>query len=185
MEVKQKILIDELISIVNKAIKTLEDFKQQEIGNLHLKKNNNEWSVLECLEHLNMYGNFYLPAIENALLKAKDTNENAIFKGGIIGNYFANLMKPKNGIITKMKTPKDKNPEHLKLNHTTIDMQLKQLQNLSTLLHQSKAINLTTSKTAISLTKIIKLRLGDTLKFVVYHIERHIIQAERMLKANL
>jgi len=48
------------------------------------------------------------------------------------------------------------------------------------LLIQAKAINLVKAKTPVSLTRLLKLRLGDTLRFLVYHIERHVLQAERI-----
>ena len=79
-----------------------------------------------------------------------------------------------------MKTPKDKNPLNTKLSVTVVDRLLKQLEKLKILLSQSTTVNLTNLKTAISLTKLIKLRLGDTLRFFVYHIERHILQAQNI-----
>ncbi|MGB3549023.1 MAG: hypothetical protein WBA17_18760 [Saprospiraceae bacterium] len=35
------------------------------------------------------------------------------------------------------------------------------------------------TKTAVSITKLIRLRLGDTLRVVVYHNQRHVAQALR------
>jgi hypothetical protein len=89
-------------------------------------------------------------------------------------------MKAKNGKIKKMKTPKDKDPLNSSLSIKSIDRQLKQLEKLKILLAQSRTVNLTKMKTAISLTKLIKLRLGDTLRFVVYHIVRHILQGQNI-----
>jgi hypothetical protein len=43
---------------------------------------------------------------------------------------------------------------------------------------KAQKVDLTKVKTAISLSKFIKLRLGDTLRFLVYHNERHILQAQ-------
>lgn len=43
-------------------------------------------------------------------------------------------------------------------------------------------MDLTKTKASISLTRLIKLRLGDTLRFFTYHIERHVLQAERICK---
>ncbi len=148
---------------------------------MNYKKNSNEWSVFECLEHLNLYGEFYLPEIEKTLLNRSVINQNAVFKSGIIGNYFANLMKDNKGKTKKIKTPKDKDPINSNLSFGTIVILLMQLERLKILLEASRKVDLTQVKTAISLTKILKLRLGDTLRFVVYHIERHILQAKRNL----
>lgn len=181
MKIEQNLLIDELVVLVEQAIQSTKEFERLTEISLNYKKNSNEWSVFECLEHLNLYGEFYLPEIEKNLLESSSINQNAIFKSGIIGNYFANLMKENKGEIKKMKTPKDKNPINSNLSFGTIVIFLMQLERLKILLETSRKVDLTNVKTAISLTKVIKLRLGDTLRFVVYHIERHILQAKNNL----
>ncbi len=178
MQIEQNLLIDELLALTDKALEATKKFKELSDSDLNAKKNSQAWSILECLEHLNLYGDFYLPEIEKQLLENTSKLENAVFKSGIIGNYFASLMKIRDGKIKKMKTPKDKDPSNSILSVTTIDRLLKQLERLKKLLNQSRTANLTKVKTAISLTKLIKLRLGDTLRFFVYHIERHILQAQ-------
>ncbi|MCB0641832.1 MAG: DinB family protein, partial [Phaeodactylibacter sp.] len=35
---------------------------------LNFKPDSTSWSILECLEHLNRYGDFYLPEVERQLL---------------------------------------------------------------------------------------------------------------------
>jgi len=55
---------------------------------------------LECLEHLNVYDEFYLPEIEKTINSAKNKSE-FIFKSGILGNYFAESMIPKTYINKK------------------------------------------------------------------------------------
>jgi hypothetical protein len=179
MKIEQNKVIDELIASIDQAIEAVNSFKLLSEINVKYKKNTNEWSILECLEHLNLYGEFYLPEIEKQIAESSYKNQNTIFKSGIIGNYFANLMKGNNGQIKKMKTPKDKDPLNSNLSVTTVLFLLMQLEKLKNLLEESRKVDLTKVKTAISLTNFIKLRLGDTLRFVVYHIERHILQAQR------
>jgi hypothetical protein len=91
-------------------------------------------------------------------------------------------MEVKDGKIKKMKSPKDKNPSRTALSITTINRFLKQQEQLLNLLQRSRGIDLTRTKTAISLSKFIRLRLGDTLRFYTYHIERHVWQAEGVMK---
>ncbi|MBK8704565.1 MAG: DinB family protein [Saprospiraceae bacterium] len=179
MQIRQDLLIDELLALTEKAIESANTFKKLPLRELNFKKTSEEWSILECIEHLNLYGDFYLPEIENQLLKSTTKSNNLIFKSGILGNYFANLMKANNGKITKMKSPKDKNPSNSELSILTIERFIKQLEKLKSLLQQSRTVDLTKLKAAISLTKFIKLRLGDTFRFLIYHIERHILQAQR------
>lgn len=182
MQIEQDVLINELLDITDKAIAAARQFRTLGEADLHFRKSANEWSILECLEHLNLYGDFYLPEIEKQLLNGNTGSKNQVFKSGLLGNYFANLMKVNNGKIKKMQSPRDKNPLHSTLSITTIDRQLKQLEKLKLLLHRSRSADLTTLKTPISLTRLIKLRLGDTFRFVIYHIDRHIVQAQRNLQ---
>lgn len=173
-------LLTELINRSKRALKTVSEYRSLNEALLNRKPDAESWSKLECLEHLNLYGDFYLPEIERNILQAKRPSWH-VFKSGVIGNYFAKLMLPKeNGAIKKMKSPEDKNPAKSDLSITTVERFVKQQEHLLRLLEMAKLVDLTHTKTAISISKMIKLRLGDTLRFYVYHIERHVAQAERI-----
>lgn len=178
MQIENKILVNELLLIIENSIQEATKFKTLPESQLNFKVAAEKWSILECFEHLNLYGDFYLPEIEKRILENKNIGKSLVFKSGILGNYFANLMKEKNGKIKKMKTPKDKNPINSKLTMISIDRFLKQAERIKTLLKDAENLNLSKVKTSISLSRFIKLRLGDTFRFYVYHIERHVKQAE-------
>lgn len=184
MQLETKALIQELLTLSHQSTKVVTQFKSLPLEDLNFRETENSWSVLQCLEHLNKYGEYYLPEIEKQILNNPIQSEAKPFKSGVLGNYFANLMQVKNGQVKKMKSPKDKAPSNSTLNTLTIDKFLKQQERLIQLLTDAQAIDLTKAKTPISLTKWIKLRLGDTLRFYVYHIDRHIIQAQKALKAK-
>ncbi len=181
MQIENNQLIDDLLRRMESCKRTVKEFEILPLNRLQFK-NGERWSVLECLEHLNLYGDFYLVEIEKQIITNPRKNISTKFKSGILGNYFANLMEVKDGKITKMKSPKDKNPSNSHLSITTISRFLKQQERLVSLLNQCRSIDLTKTKAAISLTNLIKLRLGDTLRFYCYHIERHVFQAERALE---
>ncbi|MBK9731698.1 MAG: DinB family protein [Chitinophagaceae bacterium] len=183
MTIESNLLIHDLSERLEKATAKVNQLKSMQPKKLNFRKSAETWSALECIEHLNLYGDFYLPEMEKQILSQKKGTASTVFKSGLLGNYFANLMLIKNGKMKKMKTLKDKNPMYTHLSITTIDRFLKQLERLISLLQQAKDINLTRTKSAISLSKYIRLRLGDTLRFVIYHIERHIAQAERSVEA--
>lgn len=180
MQIETHLLIEDLLDRTERATKAVKRFKELSIEHLNFKGSATEWSVLECIEHLNLYGDFYLVEIEQQILAYNGIAPSNVFKSGLLGNYFANLMQVKDGKVNKMKSPKDKNPINSSLTPTTIDRFLKQQERLKSLLIQSQHVDLTKTKTAISLTRMIHLRLGDTFRFLVYHIERHVLQAERI-----
>lgn len=173
-------LIEELLIITENAIRDAKLFRELPESRLNFKENPEKWSILECIEHLNRYGIFYLPELEKAVLTHRTKDPFPVYRSGLLGNYFANLMKVKDGKMTRMKTPGDKNPAGSKLSVITIDQFLKQLETLKSLLTQAGRSDLTKAKVPISLTRFIRLRLGDTFRIFVYHIERHIFQAKRV-----
>ena len=180
MQSDNNTLIEELLTITESATSAAKGFRELNESQLNFKEGPEKWSVLECIEHLNMYGDFYLPEIEKAILQNNVKQGPRIYKSGLIGNWFANLMKVKNGKIFKVKTPGDKNPLGSQLTLLTIDRFLKQQELLKSLLEQARTRDLTHARVPISLTKLVKLRLGDTFRFLVYHIERHIAQASKI-----
>lgn len=179
MKISSDQLIKDLMVKVAESAEAAKGFKTLSTEKLNFKQNEDTWSILECIEHLNLYGDFYLPEIEARILSQKLNSNKEIFKSGLIGNYFANLMLVKDGKLKKMKSPKDKNPANSVLTLSTFERFLKQMDKLTSLLQQSANVNLTTTKTSISISKQIKLRLGDTFRVLIYHIDRHILQAKR------
>ena len=182
MKFNREQLIDELLFLTADSTEKVMQFRNLETEELNFKETSEKWSILECIEHLNLYGDFYLPEIERRILGQANAPDATVFSSGLIGNYFAGLMQVKNGKITKMKSPKDKNPGHSELTTMTQDRFFKQQDSLTRLLNQARKIDLTRAKASISLTPLIKLRLGDTFRFYVYHIERHVIQAGNVMK---
>ncbi|MCP9751159.1 DinB family protein [Ferruginibacter sp. HRS2-29] len=183
MKIKIDRLTKELNLLLEKAIadaKTLKGFSEKE---LNQRASDTSWSALECIQHLNLYGDFYLPEIEKTIeLKRYPAVYMEEFKTGWLGNYFANLMKASSGNIKKMKSPKDKNPIHSSLNITTIDRFIKQLEKMQALLLQAKKVDLAKTRIPTSLSAMIKLKLGDTFRFLIYHIERHMLQAMKAIE---
>jgi DinB superfamily len=182
MKITSQNLIADLIERANAVIAQAELFKQQSDESLNWKQNPESWSVLECIEHLNLYGHFYLPEIEMRI-KNTTSKPDELFKSGWLGNYFANTMLPKEK-LNKMKTFKDKNPINSNLNRKVLDAFVEQQRKMLELLSRASNVSLNKTKTAISITTWIQLKLGDTFRFVIYHNQRHIEQAKKVLLAQ-
>mgnify|MGYP006205217501 CR=1 FL=1 len=169
-------LTQALIETAQKVLNQVEELKNEDIYTLTWKENQNSWSILECLEHLNLYGDYYLPEIEKSIKLNGSKNEKE-FKSGILGNYFAKSMLPK-GKLNRMKTFRDKNPLNAKLDKTVIDRFINQQMTLIELLNKSRQVSLNEVKIKISIARLIKLKLGDTFQFVINHHLRHLKQIE-------
>ena len=172
-------LIDELQKITEENIQFTENLLNQPDEKLNFRLSEKSWSILECLEHLNRYGIFYIPEIRKRI-ENSDTKSTEIFNSGILGNYFANSMLPKEKLNT-MKTFESMNPIHSKLDKCVLNEFITQQKQMIHLLNEAKNIDLNKVKTSISITNLIKLKMGDTFRFVIYHNLRHIKQSKRNL----
>lgn len=180
MKIATQQLIEDLIERTENLISRTKAFKKLPLEKLNHKTNPEKWSVLECIAHLNLYGDYYNPEIRKSI-KTSSTKPAKLYKAGFLGNYFTNSMLPKTKLI-KMKTFKDKNPVGSKLGLEVIQKFIAQQKEFIELLTLSNKVNISKTRTAISISKILKLKLGDTFRFNAAHNERHIQQAEKATK---
>ncbi|HTN17330.1 MAG TPA: DinB family protein [Chitinophagaceae bacterium] len=181
MTIESKQLLDQLQALSIQATDSAHRFQALTDQQLNFKPEASKWSILECLDHLNQYGDYYLPEIEQQM-KASRRGAAAVFKSGVLGNYFANAMRAQNGKIKTMKSPKDKEPAASGLGRQTIECFLTQQEHLQKLLLLARRKDLNKIRISISLNRYIRIRLGDTFRFYSYHIERHISQANRNIQ---
>lgn len=178
MRTENKIeLIDRLEQEVDRQLEiVVNQFQSLSEAKLLQSSKTGCWSIAQNLKHLNMYFEYYIPQIERALAEATKSNSEIEFKSTWLGSYFTKSMDYRTS--KKIKAFKDYIPD-LDLNTAKVISEF--IEHQETLLQQirkSKDYNLSKIKIAISLTKLIKLRLGDVFQFVVMHNERHIVQAQ-------
>ncbi len=180
MKTSSEDLILDLTDRTRYHISQVELFRQHPVEELKWKSNPNSWSVLECIEHLNMYGDYYLPVMEREIVR-NSSPAKVYYKPGLLGNYFANMMLPGER-SRKVKTLKDKDPNGSNLDKKTLDRFLVQQEKTLELLNNARTHNLNKIKIPISIATWIKLNLGDTFRVVIYHNLRHIEQARGVLE---
>lgn len=157
-----------------------QDFLALESFTLNQRPRPDAWNALECLAHLNHYGDYYLPEIQRRIKETKHDKPTETFTSSWLGNKFAAGMKPGEE-TTKITTFKSADPRnHGKdFNYDTVREFIRQQEEMLDLLQQAAKVNLTRTKTGISISNLIKLRLGDTLRVVIYHNWRHVEQAQK------
>lgn len=190
MKGRQEDLINDLERRVQVGIEKVAHWKEQPQESWKAKPAPEAWNALECIEHLNRYNAFYLPEVERVLASAetaqRKTGKSApeIFKSTWLGEYFSKSVMPRTEPgekLNTMNTFKVMNPANQALTSEVVETYLKDQDHWLALLDRCRAVNLTRNKTAISISKIIKLRLGDTLRVVIYHQDRHLVQAQKAL----
>ena len=181
MKFEKEELIEDLIERTKNNLNEAQKMSSYNLEQLNWKASTESWSVLECLEHLNRYGDFYLPEINTRIKNSSISVSDSTFKSGWLGNYFAQSMLPKEK-LNKMKTFKSMNPAGSQLDKTVIKKFMDQQKEMLDLLNMARRYNLNKIKTSISISKWIKLKLGDTFRVVIYHNDRHILHAQNVIK---
>lgn len=175
-----KAVLQELLELTRENLNAAERFRAQPITALNWKQSSESWSVLECIAHLNRYSDFYIPEITQKIKASKHAAAES-FQSNWLGKYFSKTVAYKEN-LNKMKTFKSMNPVNSVVDVQVLEKFIKQQHQIIDLLDQAKEVNLDKTKTAISISKWIKLRLGDTFRVLIYHNERHIKQAEKALQ---
>jgi len=140
-----------------------------------------KWSINDCLEHLNIYSRYYQPRIRKQLLKG-GSQPKPTFKAGYFGEMMM-VMKPlPDGTIRKpMSTLGSYNPaKQTQKNERALQEFLDHLHDLLDLLKKARTVNLEQHRITSTLGPILRFKLGDTYRFHIAHIQRHLLQASNV-----
>lgn len=180
---KSEDLLNELLTDVRRIKESAEFFRNSDQTKMAYSPDKQKWSVVQILEHLNAYNRHYLPLIEKELAVVTKDN-NAWFESGYWGEKFTKKMKPTNvyQIKNKMKAMK----AYTFSNNLNIDTVLSEFmahqEKWVKVLEMAKGRDLNAIRIPITLTSLIKLKLGDMFRFLIAHEQRHMIQARNTLK---
>jgi hypothetical protein len=152
---------------------------------LNWKPSLDSWSLNEVFAHLNEYARFYHASFQKKIISTKFRTPSQNFMSSPLGRAAWKSMKlgNANNVKRKFRAISSYNPSsttELVKGHDWrlfVDRQ----NDLLEILESAKFINIRKAKTAISLSNIIKFRIGDAFHFVIYHNERHIQQALNVL----
>jgi hypothetical protein len=144
-----------------------------------------KWSILQVIEHLNSYNRYYIPELENALQRGRHSGIpfNAQFKSGWFGDYFTKMMMPGEGgkVSNKMNAPKDHRPVAQQDADKVITEFLAGEQKLVSLLQMALSTDIGKLRLPISISRLIKLKAGDTFRFLIAHQQRHFVQLQNAM----
>src|SRR5215204_2826962 len=159
---KSEELINELKADVNQIIAAAKHLQTADPVKLSYCSSEGKWSVIQCLEHLNAYNRYYLPAMEKAMAPITKEN-NAWFIPGFWGNYFTKMMRPTNvyEVKNRMKAMKDYTPSKGLNVEKTFSEFFQHQEKILQLLEVAQRRNLNSIRVPISISRLIRLRLGD------------------------
>jgi DinB superfamily len=174
-----RVLLQDLFDRNEQCIMMLQQLEAKPENVLTHKASGPSWSALECIDHLVQHLATDLPKIKNALVQENVwSSYDTVYKASLIGDFLANGLLPNTqGQIVKKRAVFSKKPKQ----------NLNALENLESLklgLAQIKDICETADKfnfnkkvIALTLMPWLKINIGDKLRAIVYHNERHLRQA--------
>jgi hypothetical protein len=165
-------IVRQLQTVVEKEFAALDQ------AALNFKATPQSWSVLECLEHLNRYGRYYNPALTKVLQQPGRTSGEVGYSW--LGRKSLDIVRPDNGKLHK--TVKHMNPNNSQLSRAVLDEFLQHQAQLLALLGAAHTADLNRKAVPVEFFRLLKLRTGEALEFVVLHEQRHVQQAQRALK---
>lgn len=188
-EIASNSLLQELHKFTRRLSEVIEhDFLALSDRQIHWQPTPEQWSIAHCLHHLNIVSDYYHVAIAKSIQEAlaKQSKPIPVFKSGWLGQkIIASIQldldhQPKR----KLRVPSSFNPVEQVATNSSSEVLVRQYlahqKYFMQLLEEAQKVNLKKTRVAIAILKFIKLRLGDILQFVLYHNERHIVQALRV-----
>ena len=150
------------------------------------KINNLTWSINEIFAHMNDYSKFYHSTFVERIEKTRFRDPNSIFMPSPLGRSAWKSMKLGNAknVKRKFKSPKANNPSldiSLLTGNEVSDFEKGQIELLN-IIDEATKVNLRKVKVPISISKLIRFRLGDALMYVVFHNERHVQQVLNVIE---
>ncbi|MCP4443284.1 MAG: DinB family protein [Aureispira sp.] len=178
---KASIFLTQKKEEVQAIIDTLEqNFSQLPLESMNWQESPKKWSVAQCFEHLNIYCDYYFKVMKDLMDSSPKT------KGGDydcqsswLGRKSIESVDPKNK--KKIKTMGRFNPKLPEIRENGIQVFLEYQQKFLGLLKEAEQVNINKIKVPIEFFKLLKLRLGDCIEFMVAHQQRHMQQALNVL----
>lgn len=179
-KISQQEFLSSLEDEISRQLEFAKNLEDYAVETLNQKVDAKSWSVLECLEHMNLSMLVYLDQFK-VINNFKPSD--GLVKFGIKGKFFAEGMRPKNDKISyKMKTFKKLTPSS-HLGHQVIENFINYSKWVLDFIKAHKSHDLNRLRVKTALGPLVKLNVAEALSFVIAHNERHIWQASNVLKA--
>jgi hypothetical protein len=176
-ELKKKLTVD-----FNLIIQKHAEIVEENVSDINQNWSSqpNKWSVAECLIHLNLSGQAWLPYIKQSILDlSKKEHEISGFKNGFFVKKFISFLSPPAKIkLGASKRFKPNNVNQLKNINTDFILQQKEFLQL---IEDCESLCLQKGRVQLAIAPYVKVSLGDAFQIVLAHELRHLWQIENII----
>ena len=177
--------IEQLTQEMAEINRQVKHFQTLDEATLRYQPRPEAWSVVDCVEHLNLFCADYFLRIEKALRTARPSDQ-PDYRPGFFGKRMISAMQPQNGRRTKkVKTFKKMVPQtKAQTSAAVLDTFLHYQAQLQAWIASSEKLDWERTRVASAIGPILNLKLGDCFRLMVAHTQRHILQAEEVLEGE-
>ena len=140
------------------------------------------WGVGQCFEHLIVVADQYETTLAPCLERARaelGSPSLAGHKPTLVGRFLINGVKAANP--RRLKAPRGFAPS-AQPREDVVEEFCKRHAHVAEALQQARGIDLCAYRVASPVSRLVRLNLGDALLVLVYHAERHLNQATRVME---
>ena len=144
------------------------------------KPEEHRWSICECLDHLNITAELYLPVIDGALAKSRSQGllGDAPARRGLIGGWIVRFSEPP--AKRRVKAPKVFLPKAEQPLDSVVPKFIELQDRLVERPRQANGLDLWRTKIRSPAIALLRLSLGETFALLTGHERRHLWQAEQV-----
>lgn len=136
------------------------------------------WSIGQCLEHLCLGNEVYLPAISSALERKAGSPVQEITPGWFARWFIRSFIEP--SPVTKRGSAPKKIVPGGRVAFSVVDRFLRGNQEARQLIRQAEAYNVNRIRFVNPFVPLLRFTVGTGLKITCGHERRHLLQAERV-----
>ena len=177
-------LITELLDRTELLKANTQTFLRLEDRQLEQRPRPGAWSISEVYGHLNLSMDQSIRVILSRIALAPDTNSDEYISGWL-GDLACMVIMPRpDGSVFKLKARKSYCVEAANIDaREELSIFLRHCDALDDILRHVASKDLRRITIPFFLPRLLRLRLGDVLRFLVAHGERHLLQAQRVMEA--
>lgn len=137
------------------------------------------WSVGQCLEHLCISNEVYLPAVASVLAGKPVSPVQEITPGWFARWFIRSFIEP-SAQTKKARAPKKITPQATQVELSILDRFLKSTQAIREIMRQAQELDVNRVRFKNPLIGIIHFTVGTGFEVLAGHQRRHLLQAERV-----
>lgn len=174
--------VKKISSMLNEAIEAAESLKSLDISLLNTRADAESWSMLQCIEHLNLYNRYYLKELQKSIQVNQRVETTISYSW--IGKKSIRMMDPLN--TKKQKTFRHMQPSTTSFSIDVLESFLSTQAIFRKIVDDASEGNYSLNQKSVRVEffKLLKMHRGETLEFLLVHQLRHLQQA-RQIKDRL